>query len=254
MRCTCVLTSVVRCGEGKHASTSTSGAVFALALSDVPSESGADAGDSDGAEEYEDDEWESEDETDGSDPDVSEARTGGEAGTSGPLSLERSFRERFASVNGVLSAIAAQTSGEAFVDGFRVGAGAGGTGGNGDFAVGRRDAKPSSSLPGDTVEEVLADGCSPSASPDLASLPPTTPGGGDGLPKTASRLSAGKAGEAATAGGVGGGLGGRAGEEGQMPAEMSGMLQRYSEMMLRVVQVKHTYVGDRARVVDALLL
>lgn len=168
-----------------------------------------------------------------------------------------SFRESFASVNGVLSAIAGKTIGGSFVDSARGCTDIDGHGGNSEFAVGKQNLKVSSSSTGEAVGSGGAGGLSLPASPDHASLPPPTPlrrvqqsietasGSGGGLLETAFRLTPGGsggagAGLAAAACGVTGEFGGLAGEEEQMPAEMSGMLQRYSEMMLKVVQVRHT--------------
>lgn len=287
-------------GEGKRGSTSGSGSGAAFASSslsllsaEVPPDSGVDAaaaagggGESEASEEYEDDdEWEDEGdeghEEDVTDPDGSASRRGrrggrGAAGIlSGPLYLERSFREGFASVNGTLSAIAAGTTitppGGAFVDSSRDGDGAVRTtgGNNVDIAaVGRRGPKPSSSLSGEAVGgdvgREAAGLSSPPASPDPVSTAPSrevhqsreSGGGGssgNGRLDAAFRLTPDKGGETATAesGGTaaGGGLGGRGGrDDEQLPAEMSGMLERYSEMMLRVVQVRITHV---AKVVDS---
>ena len=250
------------------------GATFASALSaQVPSDSGVDdvTGESEDSEDdYEDDEeWEDEEEDDGTySPGTSAAEGGGgerrrrrgEAGTSGPLSLERSFREGFASVNGVLSAIAGKTGvgGVTFVDSSRIGSGSVGTGSIGDLAAERRDPRSTSASTGEAAgkEAEGASGVSASVGPVL--LPPATPSrqvprlrgsgsGGNGLPQTAFCLTPDGGGEGAVAGsGVGGGLGldGRADEGGQdqFPAEMSGMLERYSEMILRVVQVRVAYI------------
>lgn len=166
-----------------------------------------------------------------------------------PLSLEKSFRESFASVNGVLSAIAGRTAGGTIVDSSRVDAGTGGTGGTREVPVGRRERRSSSSSTGEALGAEVARVNTPPASHNPASLPPTKPvgqarqqrepaRGGDGLPDVVFRLTTGEGGEGGkVGGGVAGGVGG-AGAEDQMPADMSGMLQRYSEMMLRVVQVR----------------
>lgn len=245
-------------GEGKQGSTGSSGAAFASALSEVPPDSGADARESDSAEEYDDDnEWEADDEEyaeDEADPDSSAATRReergerGGRGTSGPRSLERSFRESFASVNGVLSAIAGKSTLGSFIDSARGGAETYGAGGNRDRPVGGRHLRSSKS-PGEAEGRGAASIGSLPASPDPVSLPPTTPfgpvrgsretaSGGKGIADTAFRLTPEECGEDGTAGGAAGGFGGRAGEGGQLPAEMSAMLQRYSEMMLKVVQVR----------------
>ena len=263
------LSGTVR-GEANHGTSSgSSSAAFASALSEAPADSSVDDApkSEDGVDEYEDDdEWETEEEDgqkeetgDRKDRDSSAATCRGErpreTGASDPLSLERSFRESFASVNGVLSAIAGRTAaGITFVDSARVGTGTTGTNGARDIAVVKREWRSSSSAAGEAVGAEAAMAHSPPASPDPISLPRTEPvgqqaeqpsapasGGKEGLSEAAFRLPTGGGGEGGAVGGVLGAIGGgRAGEEEQMPAEMSGMLQRYSEMMLRVVQVGAT--------------
>lgn len=255
-------------GEGKDdGTTAGSGVALASAFLETPSYSGAAAvgGGSEGAEDYEDDdEWEDEDdqedEEDGTDAAGSGARRGGGRagrGISGPLSLEKSFRLSFASVNGVLSAIAGKPSGGSFVvDGMD------GAGGNMELQGGRRVARSYTSSTGQEVGGDAAGISSLSASPDHVSLPPGSPFrqaqqsrettiSGNSLSGSAFRLTPGKGGEAGTgvaaAVEVAGGVGGSAGEGEQMSAEMSGMLQRYSEMMLRVVQVRVTQAAIDVR-------
>lgn len=259
--------SIPSSSSNKSGSAAAAAAAFALSSSSVvPSATGG--GDADGDEEsYEDDEeWEDEPDPEVAAEEVSRRRTGrrergGEEQRErggenlGPFfSLELSFRESFASVNDVLSVIA---SGSGTSEGntaasstsLKTFRGSGGAGGGGSNR--RRDPDSSSSLRDEDEQHVSPGGSavSPLPPPFRRAQSRRTAGGDDGVSELVAGGSievfpsttpgegigtAAGAGSAAT--GVAGGFGvGFGGEE--MPAEMSGMLQRYSEMMVKVVQV-----------------
>lgn len=248
----------------------------------------------DGSYADDDDEWEEDEESDGATSGGDgahhrEARGGG-ARELGASELEVSFRESFASVNGILSSIAGGTSSDARAVSLSFGKcsgcsvrssdrdGGGGSasssrnlGDSGTRGTDSLDSSPSvfqaagryvgglSSSPGSSISP------RPSRSRAAQSHGTATGNGGSergsscgageggGASRTTVPLSPGEEGEsraAVTAAEIGGGVG-----EEQMPAEMSGMLQRYSEMMLRVVQVGYAYPSDgRERLIALTLL
>lgn len=258
---------------GEHGSSRSSSATAAIALSSLSVAPSASNGDADGDEEsYEEDqEWEDEEENEGEiDREVAaERRTrqrgeqGKRGGTVGPVSLEISFRESFASVNDVLSAIASGTAegnittSSTSPSNFRGGGGVDGVTGCGRkrLADRRRDPESSSSLRGEAEDDQYV----PQGSA-VSPLPPPcrrrqsrkkesrkTASGGDEVSELGARSSKNdfpvtpgpETGQGSPATAFAGGFGVGSSEE-QMPVEMSGMLQRYSEMMVKVVQVGNT--------------
>ncbi|CAM9266437.1 unnamed protein product [Ectocarpus sp. 12 AP-2014] len=266
-----------------------SGHVAALTSSPsvAPSTSMSHPGESDGDDESygDDDEWEDEEEVpDEDDPHATaEHKTGqgrgGDRNRLGPLALERSFRESFASVNGILSVMAGKAipaassaspslasigrscannsscSGAVPGDASNTGSTTSGR----LAALSKRKIGTQSSSSHQSAERDRGAQASPPGL-SLSFLPPpprraqaretASPGGSEmivgGLRAVISGITAEKA-EAlpvAEAGDKGAGSvesrSGRAfgSAEEQLPAEMTGMLHRYSEMMLKVVQEK----------------
>lgn len=273
-------------GERKQGSgDSGSGHAAALTSSPsvAPSTSISHAGESDGDEESygDDDEWEDEEEVQDEDKHHATAESQGRGGDRDglePLALERSFRESFASVNGILSVMAGKavpaaspaspslaslggscansSSGSSAVPGDASNTGSTTSGRLAPMSKHKINTELSSSH--QSAERDKGGLASP---PDLSfsSLPPplrgvqaretASPGGSETIVgrlrgvipgTTAEKIEALPVAEADDkgAGSVesrsGRGLGGA---EEQLPAEMTGMLHRYSEMMLKVVQV-----------------
>lgn len=272
-----------------------SGHVAALISSPsvAPSTSMSHPGESDGDDESydDDDEWEDEDEVpDEDDPHATaENRTGqgrgGDRDGLGPLALERSFRESFASVNGILSVMAgkaipaaspaspslASIGGSCANSSSGSGAVPGAASNTGSTTSGRLAAMSKhkigteSSSSHQSAERDRGGLASPPGL-SLSFLPPpprraqaremASPGGSETIVGGLRAVIPGTTAEkvealpVAEAGDKGAGSvesrSGRAlgGAEEQLPAEMTDMLHRYSEMMLKVVQV-----GD-ARAMD----
>ncbi|CAM9760576.1 unnamed protein product [Ectocarpus fasciculatus] len=273
--------------EEKKQGNGDSGSGHAAALTSspsvAPSTSISHAGESDGDDESydDDDEWEDEEEVPNEDVPhaTAENRRGGDRDGLGPLALERSFRESFASVNGILSdmvgkAIPAASPaspslaslGGSYANS-RIGSGAvpgdasnTGSTTSGRLAAMRRHKMNSESSSADQSAERDQGGLASPPDLSLSSLPPplrraqaremASPGGSEtivgGLRAVMPGTTAEKIEDLPVAEASDKGAGsvesrsGRAlgGAEEQLPAEMTGMLHRYSEMMLKVVQEK----------------
>ncbi|CAM9937562.1 unnamed protein product [Ectocarpus sp. 6 AP-2014] len=282
-------------GSGEHEERkqgnggSGSGRVAALTSSPsvAPSTSMSHPGESDGDDESydDDDEWEDEEEVlDEDDPHATaENRTGqgqgGDRDGLGPLALERSFRESFACVNGILSVMAGKaipaaspaspspasiggscansSSGSGSVPG--AASNTGSTTGGRLAAMSKHKIGTESSSSHQSAERDRGGLASPPGL-SLSFLPPpprraqaremASPGGSKTIVGGLRAVIPGTMAEkvealpVAEAGDKGAGsvesrsrraLGGA---EEQLPAEMTGMLHRYSEMMLKVVQEK----------------
>ncbi|CAM9529135.1 unnamed protein product [Ectocarpus sp. 12 AP-2014] len=266
-----------------------SGHVVALTSSPsvAPSTSMSHPGESDGDDESydDDDEWEDEEEVPDEDDHHATAENrpgqgwGGDRDRLGPLALERSFRESFASVNGILSVMAgtaipaaspaspslASVGGSCSNSSSGSGAVPGDASNTGSTTSGRLAAMSkhkigTESLSSHQSAEKDRGGLASPPGLSLSFLPPpprraqaretASPGGSETIVGGLRAVIPGTAAEkvealpVAEAGDKGAGsVGSRSGRalggaEEQLPAEMTGMLHRYSEMMLKVVQEK----------------